>query len=540
MDIKAHFFRCTARTLFWLFFFLLSTPLLSLIHGCASLDAHVFSQFSGLIRSVWVDTLLISFSSASLACLVGGSIAFVLVRYRFSCHSLCVACVVVALAIPIHAQTSTWITLAGRGGILTPSLQSLFPSFSLYNRWGVIGITAIAHAPLATLICSAAFAMIDPIWEEQTAFYLSPAKRICSVVLPQARWGIVTAFITVFLFSLGEITVTDVLGIDTLARKMYLFLSLYYEPTAALLLAFPFFLFTTVGSASLYFLLRNRKMGNFRPPSPCPHAMVLSWMVLPLSLYLLPVPMMAYRSQGAGHLISVYRSIAPELWSSIRICLMGATLLTSLSFLCSWYISRFARFYWAIVFMLVWLALVPGALTGIGIIRIVEKCLDLPGIGALFFYLRDTSSLLIAGFVVRYFPYATLIFLVGMRFVPPQLEETFILQGNHPLKGAIFILIPLLRTTFSLVFLASFIFCLGDLDLSVLIVPPGTTTLTVRIFTLMHYGIRADVACSSLYSMICVGAIFIACFMFHALIRGRPRRNENQDRFVSRRPGKGS
>jgi iron(III) transport system permease protein len=56
------------------------------------------------------------------------------------------------------------------------------------------------------------------------------------------------------------------------------------------------------------------------------------------------------------------------------------------------------------------------------------------------------------------------------------------------------ITLPLISTGILSGFFISFILAMGDLGVTLLVVPPGSATLPVKIFNFMHYGAEAMVA----------------------------------------------
>jgi iron(III) transport system permease protein len=62
------------------------------------------------------------------------------------------------------------------------------------------------------------------------------------------------------------------------------------------------------------------------------------------------------------------------------------------------------------------------------------------------------------------------------------------------------VVLPLLAPTLVLWWSLLFILAWGELDASVLVAPPGWTPVSVRLFSLMHYGPSSMVAALSLVS----------------------------------------
>jgi iron(III) transport system permease protein len=82
----------------------------------------------------------------------------------------------------------------------------------------------------------------------------------------------------------------------------------------------------------------------------------------------------------------------------------------------------------------------------------------------------------------------------GVAAVPPRLEEAAQLAGASWARRVVCIVAPLAAPGLAAAWLASFLFCLRDVGISMIVYPPGADTLPVRSFTLMANGPPALVA----------------------------------------------
>ena len=77
----------------------------------------------------------------------------------------------------------------------------------------------------------------------------------------------------------------------------------------------------------------------------------------------------------------------------------------------------------------------------------------------------------------------------------------------------------MLRDGLAAAFVIVFILTMGELGVTLLVVPPGVETLPVRIYNLMHYG--ADAAVAAL-SLILVAIQLLVCSLVLVGVRRRP------------------
>ncbi len=501
--------------------FLCFLPTLFFLADFFSLDSAVLQEGLQLLCQSAAPTLAICFLSSTLAVFFGFCAAFFLVKrfvpYRFFFFTLVIA----ALAVPIHIHACHWMILLGRNGLLTGWIQILFPGFSLYGIFGVAWITAVSFSPLATTVCTFSLVYSDKnALAEQVKLYLTPRQRFFWVILPQRLWGIAISFLLVFLLTLGEMAVSDLLGVETLGRQIYLFLSLYYRPEMALMMAIPILAITILVCSIFYFFLKRKGADILESIQKRDNFTCLSYKkkilyIFPLLLcmpYLVSFPVLILAMGNLQNLYNTFFSIAPEFWHSLILSLCSAVLIVLLAMPVAWLLLR--NFFPAsfFLFFMVWVAVVPSSLTALGILRIFTRAGEIPFLGAFFLALRDTDIILIFGLVIRYIPYVLLVCLLGMCQVPIQLEEQASLFGCNRKKQFFYIVIPLCKTVIMIAFFMGFLLCLFDLNLTLLLVPPGITTLTVRIFTLLHYGVRSDVANSSMFLILIAFFTIFPCY----------------------------
>jgi iron(III) transport system permease protein len=103
-------------------------------------------------------------------------------------------------------------------------------------------------------------------------------------------------------------------------------------------------------------------------------------------------------------------------------------------------------------------------------------------------WIYATPALLVFGFMAQYTALGTRILAAGMSQLSPSLEEAAEVAGVKWFHRVFGILAPLLRRATLAVWIATFVFCLRDVSLPLLLAPPGQDTLTARTMTLMANG----------------------------------------------------
>jgi iron(III) transport system permease protein len=133
---------------------------------------------------------------------------------------------------------------------------------------------------------------------------------------------------------------------------------------------------------------------------------------------------------------------------------------------------------------------VPPILVGIALIGLWNR----PATG----WLYDSLAILVLGNLARFLPFAIRMIHAGLRQIDPALEEAAWLASPRRSRIIGRIILPLSRRALGASFLIMLVLTMGELSLTLLVVPPGVETLPVRIYNLMHYGAEETVAALSL------------------------------------------
>jgi iron(III) transport system permease protein len=122
----------------------------------------------------------------------------------------------------------------------------------------------------------------------------------------------------------------------------------------------------------------------------------------------------------------------------------------------------------------------PGTVVGIGLIALWNRPLTN--------WIYATPLMLIAAFVAQYAALSIRIVAAGFSQLSTSLEEAAEVAGAGWLRRVFGILVPVNRGALLAAWTITFVFCLRDVALPLLLAPPGGDTLTARTMTLMANG----------------------------------------------------
>lgn len=205
---------------------------------------------------------------------------------------------------------------------------------------------------------------------------------------------------------------------------------------------------------------------------------------------LLPLSVLAWRSLPLSSYVQAWETAHQELVSSIAIASASACVITGVGFMLAYFCQgRFTSTAASAVTLAP--LLISGPALGIALILAWNHA----GWRSTVY---DSISIVVLASSARYLFLGFAAAALAARRLDPEIFETASVAGAPWYRQVTTILLPLSLPMLAGVWGLSFVLCLGEVDASVLLTPPGSTTLPVRIFGLMHYGPSSLVAALSL------------------------------------------
>ena len=493
-------------------------PLLAALGGMFWSDgrlslAPLAAAFSapGRLAALAGTTAVVTLGTVAVALLLGAPLGFLIFRTDLpGRHGLRFACLLAA-CLPIYVTSSCWLALTGL-------------PFWLYSPLGAAWLGGIAYTPLVTLIAGVAFASGRRELEDLARQDAAWPRVLRHAVLPQSLGSLAMAAAVVAALSLWDITITDMLMVRTFAEEVFTQFQLGAGPARAVAVCLPAVLVSLAvwaalararrrydepGDASHVLPLATIRLGRARP------AITVFVLLLVGALFVLPLGALVRAVGSFRQLLLAWHATSPELLDTLRVTPLAATLTVILALAAAWatlHSRRAAPWLIAVAWLLI---AVPGPALGIGLIQVLNR----PGpLGA--FY--DTEGPLIAAYVLRAFPFAWLVLLPTLRRIQRDLLDSAALDGGSCWRALVSVVVPLAWRGLAVAWLLAFVLSLAELGASFLVVPPGHNTLTIRFFTLIHYGVYPDAAglCLLLLTLVGLPAALLAWLARPALKRG--------------------
>lgn len=467
-------------------------PLASLLVREASAWRDGWAMLAGTnALALLARSLLLSALVTALALLIGVPLG-VLVG-RTDVRGARVAALVHAfpMFLPPFLLALGWFHLFGANGLLGSEATSK----ALFSGAGLFLILALTFAPVVTVLVALGLQAVDPSLEEAARVVARPRRVIARILLPSAAPSCVLAAIIVFTLSFSELGVPMFLRVDTFPAAVFARLGgVDYAPGEAIALVLPLVPLAIlllilerrfVGSRSYAVLgLRSRRQDPLALGQWRTGASLLVWCMAFVSLA--PIAALGWRSARAGGLRDLGPWLGNSHWTSLASSAVAATMIVGVGLIVGHAAARRLRGSAALDAVAVLAFVAPAAVLGVGLMGLWNR----PALQTVY----GSAAMLVVGFVSRYA-------VIGVRSLgsliaqtPVQIEEAAAAMGAGFWRRLVRILLPLHARGIGVAWLLAFVFCLRDLELSVLYYPAGGQPLTVRIFTLEANGPPAVVA----------------------------------------------
>lgn len=440
----------------------------------------------------WVllfNSLTLSCSTTLITLLLGVPLGTLFAKTDIPFKRLFITLFIIPLIIPPYILATAWFYFLGRDGyvakVFGESVGGLTSSF-LFGFPGVLFVMASTLLPVVIVLVMIYLRMVNPRLEEAaklTAWWPSVLKRIS---VPVISPGIFLAGLLVFILTIGEFGVPSSLRFDVFPVESFIQFSAFYNFNAATAAAIPLGLITLAVLIVERLFLRKKafQLRLTREPMlivPLGRTRLVFFALagaLVSILVLLPVCVLlsksfSLRAYDEALMLSVDSIIRSMLYASI-----GATCLVIFGFFLGYLLEYKAlRFNYVADSMAIFFFALPGSVIGIGLISLWNT----PATNIIY----SSAAIILLGYIAKYAALGERIMAASFSQVPPSMEEAAQITGAGWFRRLTHVLLPLSKRGLAGTWLIGFIFCLRDLDITMIVYPPAHDTLPVRIFTLM-------------------------------------------------------
>jgi len=514
------------------------------------IDQFTLRYYEDLFRELQVlgpflNTFYFSVGSAVFATLLGGSIAWIVVRTDSPLRGLGYFTAFASFGTPFILYTIGWLLLLGRAGPVNYWLKIWFdqagPVINVYSMFGMILIESLLWSPFVFLMLAAAFRSMDPSLEEASAAcgarVWQTMRRISLRLMLPAFFSVM---LLIFIRTFESFEIPALVGLPGDIRVLTT--SIYLDaqklpPRYGSAGAFSVLLMVVV-AATLYFYFRMTREGDryqtvtgkgYRPTvirlgrwrylagaGLVTYSVVL--LVLPFLIILWASVLPFYMQPGIEGLTKLtlknyvaalhFPKVTDAIKNSVLLGLGSASFVMALTLLASWLLVRTKiRGRWLLDLMTTLPLLFPGIVMGLAILRFY-LFVPIPVYGTLW--------ILLIAFVTRYIPYGIRYTHSGLLQLHKELEEASYVAGASWFSSMRRIILPLMTPSFLGGWIFIFLLSAKELSMSVLLVSPQTPVVSVAIFELWE---NAQVGELAAFGVIWTVILVTVAIVYYAFAR---------------------
>lgn len=191
-------------------------------------------DFGARIAEIALNTVLLTFLTATAATLLGVPLAILTSYAHIPGQRLLLTALAAPLAIPSYLGAFAFFAAFGAGG--TIETLTGIPTPRVHGLWGATLVMALYTYPFVMLSTRAALHSLDGGVEDAArTLGLSPYGVLFRIVLPRARNGIAAGALLSALYALSDFATPAIMGLDTFTRIIYVEYGAFGLQRAALL-----------------------------------------------------------------------------------------------------------------------------------------------------------------------------------------------------------------------------------------------------------------------------------------------------------------
>jgi iron(III) transport system permease protein len=461
--------------------------------------------YSGIIaeprqRGLLLTSATLGFGSAFLATVLGAPLGILLARGDVPFRRIVRVLLSIPLVIPPYVLALSWILLTGPGGVFARIVGKDILSSYTYNPFAAALVLGVAFYPIIMLATEAAARRVNGRLEEAGLLVIPHRSVFLRITLRLIAPAVAASALIVFVLSISEFGVPGLLRVRVFTTEVFTAFAALYDFGAATALALPLLVLVLCAALAAKAIIGDQLVGTSRTASQGirldfeglrPMALALISLLLLVCVFL-PLTTLILETRGIRQITGAFAQSGTAIQNSLLLSAVGAIAITSLGLLMGY--QRAHSNSWPaklqdVLFIL--LFAVPSTVIGVGIIGLWNR----PGIPA---QLYSSNLPVVVAYMARFVPVAALMLSASNRHIPTSSEEAARLAGARWPRVFMRIVIPQMRAGIAAAFVVVFIFVFGELGATVLVAPPGESTLPVRVYTLIANAPASEVAALAL------------------------------------------
>lgn len=396
--------------------------------------------------------------------------------------------VFVFIMIPNYMQVLAWTnTVIDINYVLKLfNIESIILSGNLIT----VFVQFMTYYPIATALCLLGLELIPSEYIEAAKLYKNDSQIVTKVILPLALPFIITGGIFVFLITIMDYTIPSLYQISVYTMEIFADYSTYADGVRAFQLSVPLIILALFIIFILKKYLKAIDVKSFKKKEIDIKIKLPLYMkiiqIIGVALFILQIFVPLFQLFRIALNENIYNNIFEsinELRYTFFVAIIAAFISVVLSFIVAEYINRGNKL---LLILSIIPFVIPASLNGIGIILMYN--------GGILGGLYGSSFMPIVAACGRFIPFSVLILTFMLNQEDRLLIDAANIYKKSELVSLIKIKIPLFIKSILASMVLVFIFSAQELGASLMVVPPGKGTITMKIYNYMHYGASGKVA----------------------------------------------
>jgi iron(III) transport system permease protein len=327
---------------------------------------------------------------------------------------------------------------------------------------------------------------IDGRLEEAALMIAPPAHVLWRITLPLAGPSVLAAALLIFVLAVSEFGVPGLLRVRVYTTEVFTAFAALYDFTRAMFVAAPL-LVLCAAIAGAAVMLAGDPLVTTRRRTEAHAPLFEAWrrragglIILVIGLAVAtPLAILWREASGAASWRIIFAGSGAAITKSLVLSACGATVVVGIAVWLGYARARASRRLGQLADVaLVVLFAVPSTIVGVGLIGVWNRSgpLGVP---------YGTDGMFLLTHVSRFVPVAALVLAAVVRYVPVSHEEAAAMSGAGWLRTVATIIIPQIRLGLAVAWVVVFVLAFGELGASILVAPPGESTLPIRIYTII-------------------------------------------------------
>ena len=437
--------------------------------------------FENGILSLLLKSGIIALLVALLSTILGTALGFLVYRTNIIFRDVFKVLLLIPLVISPYILAVAWKDV----------FLNFFSSMGhLSAYFGVILVLTSIYTPLSMLVVGSALSNIDVQFEEAGLMMTKFHRVLFKIVLPLIKPALLSSLVLVFIFSISEFSVPAFFSIRVFTTEIFTQFSAFYNHSTAIM--------QSVALISICFLLlfaegkyisdapflsmggkgvndkRNHSQGRNWPGL----IFLSSWLFISVIVPMLLLVIQSFNG-GTGRFIQAWGLLMPTFGTSIGLAFSGALIIVLFAFIIARSGNKIRGSKSGISFdyLVLFIFAIPSTTYGISLIKFYNQ----PILNSIY----SSYLIILIAYVGKFLFISTKLISNALKQIPKSLDEAAQLQGVKAFSRILKIQIPLIMPTLLTAFVISFIYCIGELGTTIMVYPPGSELMPIKIYTIM-------------------------------------------------------